>query len=176
MASTVQTVFRIINFLIFIAILIGAYIIYNELQADKKVTMELNAMQKLYSSQKWQEFIDEHSKLLVKYPNIKEKYNNQLRIAWQNMAIKKYEEVIAMPLAQRASSSAEVIKFYNEASKYGPIDEDALLSYCDSLIESGDIAGAEKVIKEAESRTDVQAGKLSVYKITVERKKTGKGK
>ncbi len=171
MANTVKNVFRVINFIIFIGILIGAYFIYQNIQKEGGKTSELNRLQNLYSAGQFQDFLNEYEKLSAKYPEIKGQHNEQLSKCYAGLAQAKYEKALSLPANERSSPMSEVSSLLEKAESLSKLDIEALQIYCDALLDSGNFDKASQVIRDAESRTDIDAKILSIYKMRIEKRK-----
>ena len=171
MSDTVKTVSRIINGIVIVGIIIGAFILYSEIKASNSKVEKLKKLNEYHSGGQWQDFLNEFEKVSAEYPEIKGQYNDQLSSCYQGIAQDKYTKSLSLPLTEKPKVAGDICAAFEKALTYGKLSQMSIENYCDALMDTGNFDKAAQVIKEAESRSDIDAAKLAIYKSRLQRKK-----
>ncbi len=171
MADTMKNISRAINVVVLIGIVIGGYLAYQYVQKGSSKASEIGRLQSLYSAGQYEEYLKEYDKLAAKYPEIKGQYGDQIAGCYAGMAQAKYEKAIGLAAAERAPAMSEICGLFEKAESSGKLDIEGLVIYCDALLDSGNFDKCAQVIKDAEARSDIDAGRLSAYKARAAKRK-----
>jgi hypothetical protein len=167
--STGKRIMQAINLVLFLAILVGAYIGWGKLQANNAKIAEINRLQGVFGGQQWQEAADGFEALFVSYPETKVTYGDQLGQCYQFLADDKYQPALRLAPEQRKQMMAEVVTMLEKAREYGPLTEASLFTLCDCHMDMQQYDKVLAVIAEAESREDVNAARFFIQKTFAER-------
>jgi hypothetical protein len=171
MADMAKTVSRVINLIVIIGIGIGAFILYQKIQSDKVKVAQFKRLDDFCARGQWQDCLNEYEKLAALYPEIKGQYDEKISTCYQGIAQDKYTATMTLPVAERRKAAGELCAAFEKAATLGNLSQTSIEYYCDALIDAGNFDKAAQVINEAESRTDIDSAKLSIYRARLQRKK-----
>ncbi|HBC87613.1 MAG TPA: hypothetical protein DCZ94_11710 [Lentisphaeria bacterium] len=171
MSDTAKTVSRVINVVVIIGICVGAFILYQKIQSGKSKVEEIKRLEDFHSGGQWQDCLNEYEKLSAKYPEMKGQYDDKLSACYQGIAQDKYTKSLSLSIAEKPKVAGDICAAFEKAAGIGKLSQLSIESYCDALMDAGNFDKAAQVIKDAEARTDIDAGKLLVYKTRLQRKK-----